>query len=62
MRRREGVSPEGTGDADFIVGQAPLKATVFEMERLRCNTCGEMFTAEPPQLAGGESSTRQRWP
>jgi len=28
-----------------FVGQAPLKATVFEMERLRCNACGEMFTA-----------------
>jgi len=37
-----------------IVGQAPLKATVFEMERLRCNACGEMFTAGPPQSAGGE--------
>ena len=23
-----------------IVGQAPLKTTVFEMERLRCNACG----------------------
>jgi transposase len=33
-----------------IVGQAPLKATVFEMERLRCNGCGQVFTAgaEPP--------------
>jgi len=35
-----------------IVGQAPLKATVFEMERLRCNTCSEVFTANPPQSAG----------
>ena len=31
-----------------IVGQAPLTATVFEMERLRCNACGEVFTASPP--------------
>ena len=31
------------------MGQAPLKATVFEMERLRCNGCCQMFTAaEPP--------------
>ena len=37
-----------------IVGQAPLKATVFEMGRLRCNACGEVFTAGPPQSAGGE--------
>lgn len=37
-----------------IIGQAPLKATVFEMERLRCNTCGEVFTASAPQSAGAE--------
>jgi transposase len=28
-----------------VIGQAPLTATVFQMERLRCNACGEMFTA-----------------
>jgi transposase len=37
-----------------IVGQAPLKATVFEMERLRCNGCGEVFTASEPPVAGPE--------
>jgi transposase len=35
-----------------IVGQAPLKATVFEMERLRCNACCQMFTAEEPATVG----------
>ena len=35
-----------------IVGQAPLKATIFEMERLRCNACGEVFTADEPETAG----------
>jgi transposase len=35
-----------------IVGRPPLEATVFEMERLRCNACGEVFTAETPQSAG----------
>jgi transposase len=35
-----------------IVGQAPLKATVFEMERLRCNACCQMFTAEKPAGVG----------
>jgi transposase len=35
-----------------FVGQAPLKATVFEMERLRCNACGEIFTAAVPEQAG----------
>jgi hypothetical protein len=37
-----------------IVGQAPLEATVFEMERLRCNACGEVFTAKEPQSVGQE--------
>jgi transposase len=35
-----------------IVGQAPLKATVFEMERLRCNACCQMFTAAEPAGVG----------
>jgi transposase len=37
-----------------IAGQPPLEATVFEMERLRCNGCGEVFTADEPQSAGPE--------
>jgi transposase len=37
-----------------IVGRPPLQATVFEMERLRCNACGEVFTANEPQSAGPE--------
>lgn len=37
-----------------IIGQAPLKATVFEMERLRCNGCGQVFTATEPAQAGTE--------
>jgi len=32
-----------------IVGQAPLGATVYELEKLRCNLCGEVFTAPPPE-------------
>jgi transposase len=37
-----------------IVGQALLKATVFEMERLRCNACCQVFTAEEPANAGAD--------
>lgn len=37
-----------------IIGQAPLQATVFEMERLRCNACGQIFTADEPEGAGAE--------
>src|SRR5712692_2399955 len=35
-----------------FVGQAPLQATVIEMERLRCNACGQVFTADSPETAG----------
>ncbi len=37
-----------------VVGQAPLAATVYELEKLRCNLCGEVFTAEPPEGVGQE--------
>jgi transposase len=37
-----------------FVGHAPLEATVFEMERLRCNACGEVFTADEPRTAGAD--------
>ena len=35
-----------------IVGQAPLSATVYELERLRCNACSQVFTAEEPEGIG----------
>jgi len=35
-----------------FVGQAPLEATVYEMERLRCNACGQIFTAPEPEAVG----------
>jgi len=37
-----------------IVGQAPLQATVYELDRLRCNLCGEVFTAQEPEGVGPE--------
>ena len=37
-----------------IVGQAPIQATVHELERLRCHLCGQVFTAEPPEGVGTE--------
>jgi len=35
-----------------IVGRPPLEATRYEMERLRCNGCNQIFTAEVPPEAG----------
>jgi transposase len=37
-----------------IAGQAPLSATVYELERLRCNLCGEIYTAAAPEGVGEE--------
>jgi len=37
-----------------VVGQAPLEATVYRLQNLRCNLCGEVFTAEAPPGVGTE--------
>jgi len=37
-----------------IVGQAPVQATVYELQKLRCNLCGKVFTAQLPQGVGSE--------
>jgi transposase len=37
-----------------IMGQAPLAATVFSLERLRCGACGQVYTAQEPEGVGPE--------
>jgi len=37
-----------------ITGEPPLRATLYELERLRCNLCGETFTASAPDGVGDE--------
>ncbi len=37
-----------------IVGQAPVQATVYELQKLRCNSCGKVFTAAAPEGVGEE--------
>lgn len=37
-----------------IVGQAPLQATVYELQSLRCNGCGQLYDAPAPEGAGPE--------
>ena len=37
-----------------ITGSAPLTATVYELEKLRCNICGRIFTAKLPPEAGDQ--------
>ena len=37
-----------------FVGQAPLQATVYRMQKLRCHMCGKVFTAPAPEGIGEE--------
>jgi len=37
-----------------LVGQAPISATVYELQKLRCNLCGVVFTAQSPAGIGSE--------
>ncbi len=35
-----------------LVGQSPIQARVYELQKLRCNLCGVVFTAQPPEGIG----------
>jgi transposase len=35
-----------------VTGQAPLAATIYSLERLRCGACGQVFTAREPEGVG----------
>ncbi len=37
-----------------IVGKAPVQAKVYELQKLRCNLCGKVFTAQAPEGIGTE--------
>ena len=37
-----------------ITGRAPILGKIYELDRLRCNTCGEVFTAAPPEDMGDQ--------
>jgi hypothetical protein len=37
-----------------FVGQAPVGATVYRLQKLRCQTCGKTFTAPAPAEAGND--------
>jgi hypothetical protein len=37
-----------------IVGKAPVTARVYELDKLRCNLCGEIFTAKAPETMGDD--------
>jgi transposase len=35
-----------------LLGQPPLTATIYQLQKLRCHLCGQVFTAAAPQVAG----------
>lgn len=37
-----------------VTGQAPLQATVYELQKLRCGLCSKIFTAKTPKGVGSE--------
>ena len=37
-----------------LTGEAPLQATVYELQKLRCNLCGTIFTAPAPPEVGSQ--------
>ena len=41
-----------------IIGSSPLQAVVYEMEKLRCNLCGEVFQAQPPKDLADKKGSR----
>lgn len=41
-----------------VVGQAPLTATIYHTQKLRCPLCGEIFEAAPPPGWARRSTTR----
>lgn len=47
LQKRHGVAMQ-------LRGSPPVTATVWELEKLRCDGCGALFTAPPPLEAGQE--------
>ena len=41
-----------SGVAVRFTGMAPLAAKIYDLEKLRCNLCGEVFTADTPEGVG----------
>jgi len=41
------IYPTESGVAVRVTGSAPIAATAFELEKLRCNLCGKIFSPKP---------------
>lgn len=42
------------GQVVRVTGQAPLQATVYELQKLRCGLCSKIFTAKAPKGVGNK--------
>jgi len=49
----------GPGLIVRLTGQAPIGGTVYELEKLRCGLCGEVFSAPAPEGVGPEKYDAQ---
>jgi transposase len=50
---RQGTVYEKTpGVLIRLIGQPPVSATIYQLQKLRCNLCGQVFTAAAPAAAG----------
>jgi hypothetical protein len=51
----EGIVYEKTpGVVVRIIGQPPLGATIYQLQKLRCHLCGKVFTAPAPEETGNQ--------
>jgi len=60
VRKRQRIRAERSESAGADGWQAPLAATVYSLERLRCGACGQVFTAQEPEGVGPEKIRRDR--
>ena len=53
---RQGAVYEMAKPAVLVLlrGQAPVQGKVYKLQRLRCNLCGKVFTAQVPQDVGAD--------
>jgi hypothetical protein len=48
MSQRNFVPAQKPGQTICFTGQVPIDATIYELEKLQCNLCGEVFSAQAP--------------
>ena len=54
LRGRQGLPHEGPGRAGAHHRRGAVAATVYDCDRLRCNLCGEVYTAPAPEGVGND--------